>query len=51
MHWELAWIDSNLDRYDSHLHAESVKQNIIKRYMLRELQARLKALEPDQCNA
>lgn len=51
MQWELAWIDSHLDRYDSRLHAEAVKQNVIKRYKLLELRARLKALEADQCNA
>lgn len=38
---ELWWIDQNLKRYDSPLHAESVKRNIEKRYRILELEREL----------
>ena len=45
LEWELAWIDQNVDRYDSPLHAESVKRNIEKRYQINELERKLKLHE------
>ena len=45
--WELEWIDKHLDRYDSVMHAESVKRNIEKRYKILELQAHIKQLEKE----
>lgn len=45
MQWELDWIDANVARYTSHEHAEAVKQNIIKRYRIRELEARIVDLD------
>tara|TARA_R110002073_G_scaffold268404_1_gene431663 strand:+ start:1474 stop:1725 length:252 start_codon:yes stop_codon:yes gene_type:complete len=40
---ELEWLDNNTHRYDSDLHASSVKENILKRYEIKELKAALKA--------
>ena len=47
MQWELEWIDKNLDKYDSVMHAESVKRNIEKRYKILELEAHIKQLEKE----
>lgn len=41
MQWELDWIDQHLSLYTSKQHAEAVKQNIIKRYRIRELEAEI----------
>ena len=40
--WELEWIDENVDRYDSVLHALAVKQNILKRHRISELEKALR---------
>lgn len=45
MQWELDWIDSNVQLYTSREHAEAVKQNIIKRYRIRELEAEIGRLD------
>lgn len=45
MQWELEWIDMHVDRYTSREHAEAVKQNIIKRYRIRELEAEIGRLD------
>jgi len=42
MQWELDWIDRNVHRYDSPMHAEAVKRNIEKRYYILELERLLK---------
>jgi hypothetical protein len=42
---ELDWITIHMHYYDSLLHAESVKQNIIKRYRIRELEAEIGRLD------
>lgn len=47
MQQELDWIDKNLDKYDSVMHAESVKRNIEKRYRILELESHIKQLEKD----
>lgn len=38
---ELAWIDKNPQYYDSLLHAEAVKGNIVKRYKIIDLKRQL----------
>ncbi|MCY1284366.1 hypothetical protein D9M68_18290 [compost metagenome] len=45
LQWELDWIDENVDKYDSLQHAESVKRNIEKRTVIKDLNARLQVLE------
>jgi len=42
---ELDWITVHVSFYDSLIHAESVKQNIIKRYRIRELEAEIGRLD------
>jgi hypothetical protein len=42
---ELDWITTHVAYYDSLMHAESVKQNIIKRYRIRELEAEVDRLD------
>lgn len=48
--WELDWIDHNVTRYDSHLHAESVKRNIEKRYLINDLNNKILKLEGELKN-
>ncbi len=43
--WELDWVDQNVNRYDSSTHAESVKKNIEKRYLINELNNKILKLE------
>lgn len=45
MQWELDWIDANPGKYTSLEHANAVKQNIIKRYRIRELEAEIGRLD------
>lgn len=45
LQWELDWIDTNVSLYTSLQHAEAVKQNIIKRYRIRELEAEIGRLD------
>jgi len=45
LQWELDWIDNNVHRYDSPLHAESVKRNIEKRYHIKDLQQEIRVLK------
>jgi len=45
LQWELDWIDRNVDMYSSKLHAAAVKENIIKRYRINELESRIAYLE------
>ena len=47
MHWELEWISTHLHLYSSPGHAEAVKRNIEKRYLILDLQRRIKELDPD----
>jgi hypothetical protein len=42
---ELDWIDANTDMYDSPLHAHSVKMNIQKQYVIKDMGKRIKHLE------
>ena len=42
LQWEIEWIQANVERYDSPLHARSVIGNITKRYAAAEV-ARLVA--------
>lgn len=48
MQWELDWITAHVHLYTSTEHAEAVKRNIEKRYMILELQRRIDALELDK---
>lgn len=43
--WELDWIDKNITRYDSPMHALAVKRNIEKRYLINELNNKILKLE------
>jgi hypothetical protein len=45
MQWELEWISTHLHLYTSPEHAEAVKRNIEKRYLILCLQARIKELD------
>ena len=42
--WELRWIDTNKHLYSSDLHAEAVKRNIEKRYLIRALEEQVQDL-------
>lgn len=42
--WELRWIDTNRHLYDSYGHAEAVKRNIEKRYLIRALSEQVEDL-------
>lgn len=48
MQWELEWISTHLHLYTSPEHAEAVKRNIEKRYLILCLQARIKELDNGQ---
>lgn len=41
---ELDWIDNNIERYDSPMHAAAVKGNISKRYKINELEREIERL-------
>lgn len=47
MNWEFEWIDNNIHRYTSKEHAEAVKRNIEKRYLINQLQNKIKDLEKE----
>ena len=46
---ELDWIDSNTGKYESVQHANIVKHNIMKRYLTKEIEERLKKERESQC--
>lgn len=41
---ELDWIDANIEKYDSPMHAEAVKRNIEKRYVIADLWHMMRAI-------
>lgn len=38
MQWEIDWVRNNFNQYDSKQHSESVVQNIIKKYYIKQLE-------------
>lgn len=42
---EINWINKNIDLYHSALHAQSVIENIKKRYKINELERKIKELQ------
>lgn len=48
LNWELRWIDDNVHMYDSPMHAEAVKRNIEKRYMVNELISKLNKMQRNE---
>ncbi len=47
LQWELDWIDRNVNRYDSLLHVQAVKENIKKRYQINELNRKINLLHDE----
>ena len=45
MEWEINWLRANAHMYEGPMHVQAVIQNIIKRYEIRALTAKLKELE------